>query len=189
MQRKRFLAVPLICMFLLAACEGEKSRSIRLAIEDRQQQKQLVSQRLVGLEEKISSLEVQRDRLLEDLKTYNNSVEAYMMDHKLAIICMAALNVSLAEDNEYSEEVKNLAEGATIVCAAGVLLDSDFRKEIMIVFDKLIQADKHAKDLRSQIASIQSKIDKEKTAAAGEQSEFDRLRSEIQGLQTQLSQL
>ncbi len=102
---------------------------------------------------------------------------------------MGAANVSLSKDNEYSKDAQEIATAWAILCGAGLVFDSDFRQEVGIVADKLMQADVHAKDLKSQINSIQSKIDVEKSASANEKAEFDRLASEIQSLQTQLSQL
>jgi peptidoglycan hydrolase CwlO-like protein len=77
----------------------------------------------------------------------------------------------------------------TGLCGAGLIFDEEFRQEVGVVGDKLIQADRHAKNLKAQIASIQSKIDVERKGAANEKTEFDRLSSEIQNLQSELSKL
>lgn len=181
--------IVLLSLVVVSGCgPSEEERRLTAQIEEHTQSKNLLYEQLAGHEKAISSLRVQSNELEQSLQTYNNEVEAYLMDHKAAAVCMAAADVALSNDNEYSQDVQDLGTGTAILCTLGGLANPDFIDEVLAVADRLVQADAHAKNLRSQLQSVQDRLNTETTTAAADRSRYDSLTTEIQNLRLRLEE-
>lgn len=156
------------------------------SIKQLEQQMDLLSQIMLGRQQKISNLELQANQLETDLRTYNGKVESFIMAHKTSIACMGAVDASLDESNQYSKAVKDVAGVATIACGIALLSNDEFRKEVFFVIDQLTQADSYAKNLKDNFKVIQSQIYTENESLEKEKSETSKLTSDIQKYQSQL---
>jgi hypothetical protein len=166
-----------------------RNQVIASSIKQLEQQNALLSQSILGRQQKISALELQKNQLEIDLRAFNGKVEAFIMDNIGAITCMQAVGATLDESNQYSKDTKDIAATATVVCGIAVLANSDFRGEVFSVVDQLAQADSHAKNLSSQINAIQSELATESAALEQDRAETGRIASEIQTYQSQLEVL
>lgn len=167
--------------------ERENRRQIVLSnIKQIEQQMDLLSQSMLGRQQKISNLELQKNQLEADIRTYNGKVESFIMEHKRAATCMGAVGASLDENNQYSQDVKDIASVVTVTCGIVVVSNEEFRKEVFFVIDQLTQADTYAKNLNDSIQAIQSQIDTENESLEKEKLEISNLTSDIQKYQSQL---
>lgn len=153
----------------------------------REQSRDLAFTSLHGHQQRIQSFRGDSADLSNQLTTLNTDVAAYLMNHKIALACMGSLGMALDGDNEYSDTVKAVVTGVAILCGLG-LFSADFRSEVAGVFDKLVQADAQAKNLRSQIGALNDQITQETYGATVVQARYDSLTSEIQQLQLRLQE-
>ncbi|NDJ18770.1 hypothetical protein [Myxacorys almedinensis] len=171
----------------LAEDERETRKQAALSsIKQLEQQKDLLSQRMLGRQQKLSNLELRANQLETELSTYNRRVQAFILAHKNSVGCMGALGVSLDETNHYSKDVKDLAGAATLVCGAAVIANDGFRNEVIRVADQLSQASNHVKNLTSQLQGVRSQINTENASLEQEQTEASNLASGIQNYHSQL---
>jgi chromosome segregation ATPase len=167
--------------------EVETRRKIALSsIKQLEQQTDLLSQKMLGRQQKISDLELKKNQLEADIRAYNSKVQSFLVEHKNAAGCMGAVGASLDESNQYSKDVKDIASLVTVVCGIGVLSNEEFRNEVFFVVDQLTQADSHVKNLNNDFKAIQSQIYTENESLAQEKSEVSRLTADIQKQQSQL---
>jgi predicted nucleic acid-binding Zn-ribbon protein len=167
--------------------EVETRRKIALSsIKQLEQQTDLLSQKMLGRQQKISDLELKKNQLEADIRAYNSKVQSFLVEHKNAASCMGAVGASLDESNQYSKDVKDIASLVTVVCGIGVLSNEEFRNEVFFVVDQLTQADSHVKNLNNDFKAIQSQIYTENESLAQEKSEVSRLTADIQKQQSQL---
>jgi peptidoglycan hydrolase CwlO-like protein len=159
--------------------------ALQSEIHLREQSRDLVFTSLNGHQQRIQSLRGSSSELSNELETLNNDVAAYLMDHKIAVACIGAAGMAVSDDNEFSQDVKDVSKPVAIACVLA-LLSSDFRSEIAGVVDRLVQADSQAKNLRSQIRTLDDQIAQEANGSAADQARYDSLTSEIQQLQLRL---
>lgn len=172
---------------LIRERERENQRQIVLSnIKQVEQQANLLSQRMVGRQQNISNLELQRNQLAADIRNYKSRVEAFMLRHKNAIACMGAVGVSLDENNQYSQDVKDFASVVGVICGVAVIGNEEFRNEVFSVVDQLTQADNNTKNLQNNLRTVQSQLDAENQQLVQEQSQANQLAADIQRLQSQL---
>lgn len=166
-----------------------RNQVVASRIKQLEQQNDLLLQKMLGRQQKISSLEIQENQLRTDLRAFNGKVEAFMKDNIGAITCMQAVGATLDESNQYSKDTKDIAATATVVCGIAVLANSNFREEVFSVVDQLAQADSYAKNLSNQLSAIQSELATESAALEQGRAETGRITSEIQTYQSQLEVL
>ncbi|MDX2229916.1 MAG: hypothetical protein NW220_09775 [Leptolyngbyaceae cyanobacterium bins.349] len=163
-----------------------KRQSITAKIKPLEQEMELIAERMLGRQQKLSNIELQKNQLKTELETHNRNVNAFMMKYKAEVACIGAFGVSLSENNQYSKNAKDLATAMTVACGVGVLADGEFGKRVVQVVDQLNQADNFAKDLRSQIQTATAQLETESQQLEAEKAEVSKLTSDIQTYQTQL---
>ncbi len=169
--------------------ESEVTRQANLSkIKQLEQQKELISQRLLGRQQKISSLELKKTQLETELGDQDRRVKSFVENHKLEVACRDQARISFDQNNRYSEDVKNQAALATSLCVGVYFSSEEFRNKVNFVIDELNKADISAKNFKDQIDSIQAQIAAENEVLAQEKTEFDRLASAIQQSQPGLTQ-
>lgn len=172
----------------LAAERARETRrqSITAKIQPLEQEIKLLAERMLGRQQKLSNIELQKNQLKTELETHNRNVNAFMMKYKTEVACIGAFGASLSEDNQYSKDAKDLATVVTVACGVGALADGEFGKRVIQVVDQLNQADSYAKDLRSQIQTATAQFDAESQQLEAEKAEVSKLTSDIQAYQAQL---
>ncbi|HIK16324.1 MAG TPA: hypothetical protein IGS53_13725 [Leptolyngbyaceae cyanobacterium M33_DOE_097] len=164
-------------------------RSLIAKMKPLTQQMDLLSQRMVGRQQKISNLELQDNQLKSELETHNRNVRAFMMKHQAAVACMGATGVTLDENNQYSEDVKNVATAMTALCGFGVISNGEFRKQVIFVADQLNQAHNYSMNLTAQIKTNQTTLATEIKNLEQEQLEVSRLGTDLQNYETELADI
>lgn len=165
----------------------ENQRQIAISnIKQLEQQSNLLSQRMIGRQQKISNLELQKTKIEADLRAYNQKIEAFKLQHKNVIGCRNAARAGQDKSDRYSQNEKNVANTVTFFCGAGFLADEEFRKKVLFVNDQLSQADSNINNFKSNFQAIQSQIDSENELLAQQQSEANELAASIQQQQSQL---
>jgi len=164
-----------------------RRRSLLTKMKPLTQQMDLLSQRMVGRQQKISNLELQDTQLKSELKTHNRNVHAFMMKHQAAVACMGATGVTLDENNQYSEDVKNVATAMTALCGFGVISNGEFRNQVVFVADQLNQAHTYSMNLTAQIKTNQTTLETEIKNLEQEQLEVSRLGTDLQTYETELA--
>ena len=122
-----------------------------------------LSSRIVAKEENISLL---RTRLLAaegDVKTFEGQVQSYISDNIVAAGCLEAADVSLDEGNQYEQDVQDGATVVVVTCTV-MLLDKQFRDQVINVADQLNQADIRTDNLNRQVIGIRTEIDEQLAA-------------------------
>ncbi|MBM0744151.1 hypothetical protein JOY44_21465 [Phormidium sp. CLA17] len=160
-----------------------RQQSITAKIKPLEQEMELLAERMLGRQQKLSNIELQKNQLKTELETYNRNVNAFMAKYQVEVVCREAVGASLSKDNQYSEDAKNLATAVTMACGVGVLADGEFGKRVIQVVDQLNQADRYAKDLRSQIQTAATQLEAESQQLEAEKAEVSKLTSDIQTYQ------
>ncbi len=163
-----------------------RRQSVIAKIQPLEQEMKLIGQRMLGRQQKISDMEIQKNQLVTELNNHDRNVKAFMLKYKTEVGCLGAFGVSLAEGNQYSQDAKNLAMAVTVACGMGVLADGGFGQRVVQVVDQLNQADRYAKDLRSQMQAAIAQLDAENQQLAAETATVNQLAANIQAYQTQL---
>ncbi|MEM6399159.1 MAG: hypothetical protein AAF757_02845 [Cyanobacteria bacterium P01_D01_bin.116] len=165
----------------------DNQRQIAISnIKQLEQESAVLSQKMIGRQQKISNLELKKNDLETDIQTHNRKVQSFIQKNKDAVVCMGAADASLDESNQYSEDVKNVAGAVTVACGIGVLANEEFRNKVIFVADQLVQADNHMNNLKTNFQSLESQLDTENNLLAQEQSEARELATSIQKQQSQL---
>ncbi|MGF1675535.1 MAG: hypothetical protein ACFCUV_17900 [Rivularia sp. (in: cyanobacteria)] len=171
----------------IATQQENQRQIIRSKIKQIEQQSELLSQTMIGRQQKISNLRLRENELENSIQTYNQKIESFIFQNKDAVACMGAANVSLNENNQYSEDVKNVASAVTFVCGAGILLNEQFRNRVIFVADQLVLADNNVKNLTNNFQTVRSQIESEQQLLAQEQSQATELAANIRDYQSQLA--
>ena len=168
---------------------NQQRHQISSDIQRVQHSRSLVLQALTNRQQMASSFEVQANDVHGQLTTLKSDAEAYILNHKMAALCLAAGGVTLSGDNEFSEDVKGLGTIATFMCFAAFASNSNFRNQVIDLGDYLIQASARVKDLEARLQTAQSSLATARAEAAAQRSQFDSLDVTIQNLQLQLNTL
>jgi len=163
-----------------------RRRSITAKMKPLEQEMGLLTEQMLGRQQKLSKIDLQKNQLKTELETHNRNVNAFMMKYKMEVACINAFGVSLSEGNQYSKDAKDIATAVTVACGVGVVADGEFGKRVFQVVDQLNQADSYAKDLRSQIQTATAQFEAESQQLEAEKAEVGKLTSNIQAYQTQL---
>lgn len=166
---------------------SENQRQIAISnIKQLEQQSSLLSKKMIGRQQIISNLELQKNDLEANIQAYNQKVQSFILQNKDTVACMGAANASLDESNQYSQDVKNVAGAVTFICGAAVLSNEEFRNKVIFVASQLAQADNHTNNLKNNFQSLQSQIDTENQLLGKEQLEASELATSIQKQQSHL---
>lgn len=188
MQHSYLLRAPLIMagLIILSACSDSNAvqRELLLSeLREAETNRTMLSEAVRGRRLALASLEQRLSEQQSGLQAYRDKVEAYMMNHKMAVAAIASAAggsaVALDSENEFSDEAQ--AVGG-LVGAIGVAYTIANFEEVSTVFDQLMQADAHVKRLEAQIADTR----------AGRQAEDDLLRQEeetLREISTEIEQI
>jgi hypothetical protein len=156
-------------------------------ISDVEIERRLLSENVAGRKSKILSAEQRLESLRSELTSYEGKVEAYMMDHKLAVAAIAAglggAAVALDPNNEFCKEAKELGALFAVLAAAYAIANHE---EIIQVADQLMQADARVKNFKRQIQETQMSLDSERGPLQQEEKKLQSLTMRVAEMRSRL---
>ena len=188
MKSKTLMQIVLFMLtVLMGACEDSQKQILRSQMNDLDIQRKPLSEEIAGRKSKIASLEQRLYEQQANLKGYEGKVEAYMMNHKMAVAAILAgvggTSVALDENNEFSDDAKKLG---TVVAAIAAVYAIANAEEVLEVGDYLVQADEYVKNLKSQIKTTQTNLGSEKGQLQQEEQKLGLLTSQIAEIRSKL---
>lgn len=172
---------------LIVACEDSQKQVLRSQMNDLETERRLLSEDIAGRRSKTASYEQRLYEQQSNLKEYEVKVEAYMMNHKLAVAAILAgfggATVALDANNEFSDEAESLGAVAAAIAALYAIANTE---EVLQVGDYLIQADAHVKNLKNQIKMTQSNLETEKGQLQQEEQKLQSLTTQIAQVRSRL---
>lgn len=182
---RRIALTAILLALALTACDTEKRR-LQTRIAGLEQQQADLAQRLADRRRAVRESERRLDEVRGQLTEHNTGVHAFIHQHRAASTCVRAANITLGEDSEYSAQLAGVARFGTIVCAIAVL-NPRFSQEVTEVADHLAQADRRARELKSQASEIERTLDDDRTRIREDEAALDSMASEIADLNHQLA--
>lgn len=171
-------------LLMLTACSDPNSARKQALISDMQNitnEYKLLEQSITVKQQKIAFLDLELTKQNSELSEYKRKVNAYMLDHKMAIITLAAgfggAAVAYDANNEFSEQAQ---EFGTIAAGMALFYALDNSSEIVEVADQLMQASTNVKALNSQILETQNAINVESEPIAQQQQSMQVLKVNYQ---------
>lgn len=181
---RRSVLVATFVVITLAACNTEKRHLLaRIAELERQQTAQ--NQRTERRRNTVLDLERRLDTINGELTQYNSDVHAYVFRHRTAAACIRATNITLGGDDD-SGPIAGAAGWGTLLCTVA-LLDRRFAQEVTETATRLEEAGRRRRELKDKITGVQRTIDIEQSRLRDDESELDRVASEIAEVRYQLS--
>ena len=77
-----------------------KQQSITAKIKPLEQEMELLAERMLGRQQKLSNIELQKNQLKTELETHNRKVNAFMAKYQVEVACREAVGASLSKDNQ-----------------------------------------------------------------------------------------
>lgn len=187
MKTKNLALIPLSLVLLLGACEDPRKQALRSQMNDLEIERTLLSADITGMKSKTALLEGRLYEQQSDLKDYEGKVEAYILNHKMAVAAILAgvggATIALDENNEFSGDARAVAG---IVAAIALAYAALHPEEIIEVGDYLLQADIHVKKLKSQVKMTEANLKEEAEQLKQKEHELKLLTSQIAELRVQL---
>lgn len=187
---KTFLfAVILIGIFNSFGCNSFRIKAIKADLENLEPKKTASEKRLNQINGNIRRME-------SDVKTFQTNVKkradwtlSYLKENAGTVACMASVGYSIGEDNLFSEDVNDVINAASVVCAVVAIFSEDFRNNVIQVVDTVDESDKAIKTWETQIAKINQNLKNESDLRNQEQKIYQSLDNEIKALKSELIQL
>lgn len=168
-----------IAALVIAAtgCNAERQRLIERQAElDRQR---AVIERRIGLHrEALRETRQRLDELRARLAEHDGNAQAYIVQHQTAAACIRAAAITLGDDNQYRAQVGAMARIGTVLCTVA-LLNQQFASEVAQVASSITQADKVARELKADIASMETTLAANQSRIHEEEQQRDRIDTDL----------
>ena len=189
----KMVILVLFCLLTTTACSDPNAARKQVLSSDLHQvdnDSSRLSQAVSNRKNKVGYVEQQLLTHRSNLTDYKGRVDAYMMNHKMAIAAISAgivgTGVALDSTNEFSDDMKAVG-GITALFAAGWALNHS--DEIAEVADTLNQADSHVKSLERQIGQLSSQLSSESEQLSREEQSLHTLQVKREQIRTELESL
>jgi hypothetical protein len=163
-----------------------RQRALRSQMDELELDRGQLVARISGRQQKIFSLEARLGAQQEAIRGFQTRVEAYMMNHKMAIACVAlglgGTAVAMDSRNEFSDEAKMASTGVAVLAALWALGNLE---EIVAVADQLVQADAHMKRLKADASILERTLHADRAELNSEAAQLETLSSRLQNLRAQ----
>ena len=188
-------------VLLLGSCidhekkEQERQRSVRIVqlksdLADYQPRLNLLKNSLTNEESKLVDFSRRKFQLESELTDYERKVEAYLMNHKMAVASIVAgfggSAVAMDTSNEFTTEMKEVAAIVGVIGAVYALFNMD---EIIEVGDVLMQADTNVKNIERAIDNVQHKVRFTKTSIRNKELKVNELETVVFRAKAELREL
>ncbi|HYY96605.1 MAG TPA: hypothetical protein VE713_19020 [Pyrinomonadaceae bacterium] len=189
MLRSTLCAVVLTGVVVSAGCSWWRAQSIRSQLKDLGTQKEASQQKLDGLNQKVTSLRDQSNKLANDLRANRNKTMALIRDNPGIVACIASGAVAMSEGNAFSDDIKQMGGAIGLGCLGLYLFSQDFQKSVDNFKEQLDRASELEKSLQSQMDSLKPKLDAETRSWQIEKKSFDELSEKIAALESEMEKL
>lgn len=143
-----------------------------------------------GRRGQVAELEHLAYRQQQEITQFRGAVEAYMLDHKMAIAALVvggtSIGVALDENNAFTPDEQFLGGVVSLVAVAYAFANWD---EVVAVADQLFQADAHFKRLEAQLAGTRQALQGERNQLAQEEQQLAALALESDQIRAELAAL
>lgn len=182
---------------VLTSCDSGKKKERQMKVAQLQSELVMVQSELGAIQTELS-LEKSRlndhksrkFQLESKLADYEQRVEAYLMDHKMAVASIAAgfggAAVAFDPNNQFNQEVKDVAAIVGTIAAVYALFNMD---ELIEVGDVLLQADVNVRSLESQIRNVESNIYLIEKNVRTKESKINQLSNAVYSTQNEIKAL
>ena len=168
-------------LLVISSCSDPNEARRQFLLTEMQQLEHnysLLAQDMASKQQQVSFLQQKLQQQRFELSDYNRQVEAYILNHKMAVAALAAgaggAAVAYDPNNEFSDDVQGVAGIVGIVAGFYALANLE---EVSQVADQLMQASRYVKQLEAQIESTQNELN-----MASEP--ISRLQSSLNSIQT-----
>ena len=175
------------------SCSDPNAARKQFLITEMQQlenNRSLVSQELSAKQQRVNYLQQKLQEQRSELADYNRRVEAYILNHKMAVAALAVglggAAVAYDPNNEFSDDVQGVA--ALVGIIAGVYALNNMQ-EISEVADQLMQADRYVKSLEAQIELTQADLNSASEPIATLQSSLNSMQATYESRKAELASL
>jgi hypothetical protein len=164
----------IVILFLLfrPAASGPREPIANTKERTTENAKQAALARIEGLERQAATARQTLAVVEAEKASYQTKVKDYAMDHKMAILAIggtvAGTVIALDKENKFTEDQKTAAGWTAAALAAYALFNHE---EIIEVTDRMTKAaamisdyDKRIAEARQQVSSLDSQLQREKTA-------------------------
>ncbi len=138
----------------------------------------------------LQSLEQRLRAGQQELAEYNSSVDAYMLQHKMAVAALVAGVAGavpwLEEDGKFSQDAKELGAALTMLAALWAVTHMD---EVSEVLGTLNEADVHARNLQAAIDQTAEAVSQQQGNLRQAQARFAAASGEADSVKVQLARL
>lgn len=183
------VACGVLCCLAIAGCNTEKTR-LQSQIDDLVGQKQSLAQTAVQQQAGVEALNQRLNVEAAELSEYKSKIQGYMMDHKMAVVALAAgvagAGVALDSNNSFSEDAKNVGGVIAAVAAIYALTNLD---EVSDVLNNLNQADAHVHTLEAGLAQTRSQIQQQQLGLQSSNNRLAEITQQVENLQARLNQM
>lgn len=139
-----------------------------------------------SLSETQLSIQAKRGEIAE----YKSQVEAYLMNHKLAVAAITGgvggTTIALDPNNEFSEEMETVAGAVAIASALYAISNME---EIKEVADTIQQSSAHIESLKAQLSSLELTEGKQNSELLENQNQLQSLEEELRILHSEYESL
>jgi len=189
----RRIALFFLVVAAIAACSdpnAEKRQYLLTEMQQLENRYSLVSQELTNKQQRINFLQQKLQEQRAELADYNRRVEAYIMDHKMAVAALAVgiggAAVAYDPNNEFSDDVQGVAGLVGVVAGLWALGNME---EISQVADQLMQASHYVESLEAQIKSNQTELNNASEPIATLQSSLNSIQATYESHKAELESL
>jgi len=163
---------------------------LRSTLTDYQSKRSSLYTELDNEKTKLSDYYRSKFQLESELNNYENRVEAYLMNHKMAVACivggLGGASVSFDTTSEFSNEMKDVANVVAAVSAIYAILNFS---EVAEVADVITQADNNVKNMKSEIEKVGNVIRNAKMRINTKESKLSSLNSSISVTRNKIEEL
>jgi septal ring factor EnvC (AmiA/AmiB activator) len=192
-----FVGIAFVAMVIVGACsdgrtdaQATQRQVLASRLQENDGSRNLLVRTIEGRRSQVAYLEGQVARQRNEMTHYRGQVEAYMMDHKMAIAALvvggAGIGVALNDGNTFTPDEEFVGGVVAFIAAAYALANA---QEVMQVADVLVQADTHFRRLESQLGDLQHQLQNERTQLQLEEQQLAALNQQSDHLRTQLAAL
>jgi hypothetical protein len=192
-----FVGAVVVVLAVVGACtDGSSSASsaqrtaLVSLLQENDGSRNALNRTIEGRRSQVAYLDQQVTRQSHELAQFRARVEAFMMDHKMAIAALVigggGIGVALNEGNAFTPDEQWLGGIAAFLAIAYALGNAE---EVVFVADQLIQADAHFKRLERQLHGTAGQLQAERTQLQQEEQQLAALVQKSGEIRAQLAAL
>lgn len=189
-----FVGAVIVVLAIVGACtDGSDSASsarrtaLVSMLQENDGSRSALTRTVEGRRSQVSYLDQLATRQSHELAQFRVRVEAFMMDHKMAIAALVigggGIGVALNEGNAFTPDERWLGGIAAFLAIAYAVGNAD---EVMFVADQLIQADAHFKRLERQLHDTTRQLQAERAQLQREEQQLAALMQKSDEIRSQL---